>query len=65
MLVSGVGQDKSHTGALINYVGNGVYNAVHHTPVEMIHSGFKEILKNPTYRYDLSYFDLGVLTFQC
>lgn len=51
MIVSGVGQDKSHTGALINYVGVGIYNAVHQTNAEMLRDAFEELLKNQTYRY--------------
>jgi UDP:flavonoid glycosyltransferase YjiC (YdhE family) len=50
MIVSGVGQDKSHTGALINYIGNGIYNAVHQTDSKMLRSAFEEILKNQSYR---------------
>ncbi|KAJ4346241.1 hypothetical protein N0V95_005557 [Ascochyta clinopodiicola] len=50
MIVSGVGQDKSHTGGLISYIGNGIYNAVHQTNPEMISAAFEEILKNQTYR---------------
>lgn len=54
MIVSGVGQDKSHTGALVNYIGNGIYHAVHQTDSEMLSSAFDEILKNQSYRYALS-----------
>ncbi|KZM26207.1 transferase [Ascochyta rabiei] len=50
MIVSGVGQDKSHTGALINYIGNGIYHAVHQTNSEILSVAFAEILKNQTYR---------------
>jgi UDP:flavonoid glycosyltransferase YjiC (YdhE family) len=51
MIVSGLGQDKSHTGALINYIGNGIYNPVHQTDAEMIRNAFEEIWKNQSYRY--------------
>lgn len=51
MVVSGVGQDKAHTGGIINYVGTGIYNAVHQTNPKMIGDAFEEILKNKTYRY--------------
>ncbi|XPS98656.1 hypothetical protein M3J09_007853 [Ascochyta lentis] len=50
MIVSGVGQDKSHTGALINYIGNGIYNAVHQTDPNMLSVAFEEMLKNESYR---------------
>ena len=50
MIVSGVGQDKSHTGALINYIGNGIYNAVHQATPEMLSSAFEIILNNQSYR---------------
>jgi hypothetical protein len=50
MIVSGVGQDKTHTGGIINYVGTGIYNAVHETSPKMIGDAFDEILKNETYR---------------
>lgn len=51
MVVSGVGQDKSHTGALINYIGNGIYNAVHQMDEKMIDTAFEEVLMNSSYRY--------------
>jgi UDP:flavonoid glycosyltransferase YjiC (YdhE family) len=50
MIVSGVGQDKSHTGGIINYVGTGIYNAVHQTDSKMIGEAFEEILRNASYR---------------
>lgn len=50
MIVSGVGQDKSHTGGTVNYVGNGIYNAVHQTDAKMLSTAFEEILKNQSYR---------------
>jgi UDP:flavonoid glycosyltransferase YjiC (YdhE family) len=59
MIVSGVGQDKSHTGALINYIGNGIYNAVHQTDAKMLSGAFEEILKNQSYRYSASYLVLA------
>lgn len=51
MIVSGVGQDKLHTGGIINYVGNGIYNPVHEVTQKMIEGAFEEMLKNDTYRY--------------
>jgi UDP:flavonoid glycosyltransferase YjiC (YdhE family) len=51
MIVSGVGQDKSHTGGIINYIGNGIYNAVHQTDAYTISVAFEEIQKNSSYRY--------------
>ena len=54
LIVSGVGQDKSHTGALINYIGNGIYNAVHEASPEMLSGAFEEILRNQSYRYVFS-----------
>ena len=59
MIVSGVGQDKSHTGALINYIGNGIYNAVHQTDPEMLSAAFEEILKKQSYRYGVPYLMLA------
>ncbi|KAF2623679.1 glycosyltransferase family 1 protein [Macroventuria anomochaeta] len=50
LIVTGVAQDKSHTGALINYIGNGIYNAVHETSPEMLSGAFEEILRNQSYR---------------
>ncbi|KAH5543326.1 hypothetical protein HBI51_029340 [Parastagonospora nodorum] len=50
MIVSGVGQDKSHTGGIINYVGVGIYNAVYKTNPKMIADSFDEILNNASYR---------------
>jgi UDP:flavonoid glycosyltransferase YjiC (YdhE family) len=51
MIVSGIGQDKAHTGGIVNYIGNGIYNAVHQTNSKMLSDAFEEILKNGTYRY--------------
>lgn len=51
MIVSGVGQDKTHTGGIINYIGNGIYNAVPKVDSKMIGDAFEEILKNGSYRY--------------
>lgn len=50
MIVSGVGQDKSHTGGIINYVGNGIYHAVHQTDATMLSEAFDEISRNQSYR---------------
>jgi hypothetical protein len=50
MIVSGVGQDKFHTGALINYVGNGIYHPVHQAMPEMVSAAYEEIQKNQSYR---------------
>lgn len=65
MIVSGVGQDKSHTGALINYIGNGIYNAVHQTDPEMLSNAFEEVLRNQSYRYVYSASVLAVVCCQC
>lgn len=50
MIVSGVGQDKTHTGGIINYVGNGIYEAVHQTDEDMLRRAFEEIVGNPKYK---------------
>ncbi|KAF3043717.1 hypothetical protein E8E12_008378 [Didymella heteroderae] len=50
MIVSGVGQDKTHTGGIINYVGNGIYEAVHQTDKEMLSRAFDEMMRNDSYR---------------
>lgn len=50
MIVSGVGQDKPHTGSIINYIGNGIYHAVPQERPEMLIDAFEEILRNGTYR---------------
>lgn len=50
MIVSGVGQDKLHTGGIINYVGNGIYEAVHQTDKEMLKRAFEEMMRNDSYR---------------
>ncbi|KAL6702908.1 hypothetical protein ACN47E_000809 [Coniothyrium glycines] len=50
MIVSGIGQDKTHTGGIINYVGNGIYNPVFHTNSKMLGDAYEEILRNKTYR---------------
>lgn len=55
MIVSGIGQDKSHTGGLINYIGNGIYNAVHQVDSQMLSSAFEELSKNHSYRYSTSH----------
>lgn len=57
MVVSGLGQDKSHTGALINYIGNGVYNPVNQIDPELLSSSFEEVLRNDSYRYVLCQVD--------
>jgi UDP:flavonoid glycosyltransferase YjiC (YdhE family) len=54
LIVSGVGEDKLHTGSIISYIGNGIYNPVHYTNPEMIRNSFDEILKNQSYRYGIS-----------
>jgi UDP:flavonoid glycosyltransferase YjiC (YdhE family) len=50
MIVSGVGQDKLHTGGIINYVGNGIYEAVHQTDKEMLRRAFEEMMRNGSYK---------------
>lgn len=50
MIVSGVGQDKTHTGGIINYVGNGIYEAVHQTDKEMLGRAFEEMMRNGSYK---------------
>jgi UDP:flavonoid glycosyltransferase YjiC (YdhE family) len=54
LIVSGVGEDKLHTGSILSYIGNGIYNPVHYTNPEMIRDSFDEILKNQSYRYGIS-----------
>jgi UDP:flavonoid glycosyltransferase YjiC (YdhE family) len=54
LIVSGVGEDKLHTGSILSYIGNGIYNPVHYTSPEMIRNSFDEILKNQSYRYGTS-----------
>ena len=51
IIASGVGQDKLHTGGIINYVGNGIYNAVAHASPEILTDALNEILRNGTYKY--------------
>jgi hypothetical protein len=51
MIVSGVGQDKTHTGGIINYVGNGIYTAEHQVDENIVGNAFKEILENQSYKY--------------
>jgi hypothetical protein len=53
LIVSGVGEDKLHTGSILSYIGNGIYNPVHYTNSEMIRNSFDEILKNQSYRYGI------------
>jgi len=50
MIVSGVGQDKTHTGGIINYVGNGIYEAVHRTDKDMLRRAFEEMMRNGSYK---------------
>ncbi|KAL1792165.1 hypothetical protein ACET3X_009916 [Alternaria dauci] len=50
MIVSGIGQDKLHTGALINYKGFGLYNAVPQVTAELLTETFDKIMSNGTYR---------------
>ncbi|RAR11281.1 UDP-Glycosyltransferase/glycogen phosphorylase [Stemphylium lycopersici] len=49
MIISGVGQDKLHTGVLVNYTGFGIYHAVHQVTPEFLTRAFDEIVKNATY----------------
>lgn len=49
-VVSGVGQDKTHTGGIINYVGNGIYDAVHQTEKGALRKAFEEVMRNGSYR---------------
>jgi UDP:flavonoid glycosyltransferase YjiC (YdhE family) len=51
MILSGVGQDKLHTGMLVNYTGVGIYHAVSEASAEMLIEAFEEITRNKTYRY--------------
>lgn len=51
MLLSGVGQDKSQTGGIINYVGCGIYHAVPQVDPEALEKSLDELLRNQTYRY--------------
>jgi UDP:flavonoid glycosyltransferase YjiC (YdhE family) len=53
MIMSGVGQDKLHTGALINYKGFGIYHALPQVTAELLTDDFDKILGNQTYRYIL------------
>jgi UDP:flavonoid glycosyltransferase YjiC (YdhE family) len=50
MLLSGVGQDKSQTGGILNYVGNGIYHPVHQVDPEALDRSLDELLRNETYR---------------
>ncbi|KAL1653137.1 hypothetical protein SLS61_004383 [Didymella pomorum] len=50
LILSGVGQDKTHTGGIVNYVGNGIYEAVHQTDKEMLGKAFEEMMMNGSYR---------------
>lgn len=52
MIISGVGQDKLHTGVLVNYTGFGIYHAMPQVTPELLTVAFDEIVKNATYRYD-------------
>ncbi|KAG9186696.1 hypothetical protein G6011_09804 [Alternaria panax] len=49
LIISGVGQDKLHTGALINYKGFGIYNALHQITAELLTETFDKIMGNETY----------------
>jgi UDP:flavonoid glycosyltransferase YjiC (YdhE family) len=51
MIVSGVGQDKLHTGTLVNYTGFGIYHAVSQTTTELLRGAFEEIIGHEMYRY--------------
>jgi hypothetical protein len=51
MIISGIGQDKLHTGALINYTGVGIYHAVPQVTAQMLTDAFDEMIKNKRYRY--------------
>jgi UDP:flavonoid glycosyltransferase YjiC (YdhE family) len=50
MIISGIGQDKLHTGTLINYTGVGIYHAVPQVTVQMLTDAFEELTSNKTYR---------------
>ncbi|KAI4638204.1 hypothetical protein J4E93_010360 [Alternaria ventricosa] len=50
MVVSGAGQDKSHTGTLINYRGFGIYHALPQVTPELLTETFDKIVGNETYR---------------
>ena len=54
MIVSGVGQDKLHTGTLINYKGFGIYHALPQVTPDLLTETFDEIMGNDTYRYVVS-----------
>ena len=51
MIFSGVGQDKLHTGALIEWSGVGIYHAVPQVTSAMVSDAFEKILSNESYRY--------------
>jgi hypothetical protein len=51
MIISGTGQDKLHTGALVNYTGVGIYHAVPQVTARMLTDAFDEMTSNKTYRY--------------
>jgi UDP:flavonoid glycosyltransferase YjiC (YdhE family) len=50
MIISGIGQDKLHTGSLINYTGFGIYHAVSQVTTELLKGAFEEIMENKTYK---------------
>jgi hypothetical protein len=51
MIVSGTGQDKLHTGTLINYRGFGIYHALPRVTPTLLTDTFDKIMGNDTYRY--------------
>lgn len=53
MIISGIGQDKLHTGALINYKGFGIYNALPQVTAELLTESFDKMMGNATYQYVL------------
>ncbi|KAF1941841.1 UDP-Glycosyltransferase/glycogen phosphorylase [Clathrospora elynae] len=53
MILSGVGQDKLHTGTLVNYTGYGIYHAVSQASPQMLTDSFDEIMGNGTYSVNM------------
>lgn len=54
MIVSGNGQDKLHTGTLINYRGFGIYHALPQVTPGLLTETFDKIMGNATYKYVVS-----------
>ncbi|KAJ8109797.1 hypothetical protein OPT61_g7195 [Boeremia exigua] len=50
IIATGVGEDKAQTGGIINYVGNGIYHAVHQADKEMVSKAFEDVLNNKSYK---------------